>query len=83
VNYNLEQGWYPTSSPIITANWKANADDRWLVPIGGGVGKLFAIGTQKTNVNVQFFYNPVHPEVTQGPEWTARLVFQLLFPKGR
>jgi hypothetical protein len=27
VNYNLPDGWYPVSSPIITANGEADSDD--------------------------------------------------------
>ena len=42
VNYNLPDGWYLTSAPIVTADWKADkAGDVWTVPLGGGVGKLF------------------------------------------
>jgi hypothetical protein len=40
-NYNLAKGWYLTSSPLITANWEANDDNRWTVPIGGGLGRIF------------------------------------------
>ena len=49
VNYNLPGGWYLTSAPIITANWEANNDNRWTVPFGGGVGKIFKIGKQPLN----------------------------------
>ena len=35
LNYNLPDGWYLTSSPIITANWKADrAGDVWTAPLG-------------------------------------------------
>jgi len=35
LNYNLPDGWYLTSSPILTANWAADkAGDLWTVPIG-------------------------------------------------
>ena len=45
INYNLPDGWYISSAPILTANWKAaKAGDVWTVPIGGGVGKLFRLG---------------------------------------
>ena len=33
INYNLPEGWYLTSAPIITANWEAfgnNSSDRWV-----------------------------------------------------
>ena len=41
INYNLPNGWYVTSSPIITANWEAGSGDKWTVPVGGGFGKVF------------------------------------------
>jgi hypothetical protein len=37
VNYNMERGWYLTTSPIITANWLAAPGEKWTVPIGGSV----------------------------------------------
>jgi hypothetical protein len=56
VNYNLPGGWYLTSSPIITANWEANSGNKWTVPFGGGFGKIFRIGNQPMNAQVQAFY---------------------------
>jgi hypothetical protein len=44
INYNFPDGWYVSSSPIITANWLAASDDRWTLPIGGGVGKILKFG---------------------------------------
>jgi hypothetical protein len=41
VNYNLSNGWYLISDIIIIANWEADSGDKWTVPLGGGVGKLF------------------------------------------
>ena len=38
ISYNLPGGWYVNSIPMITADWKADAGERWTVPIGGGVG---------------------------------------------
>ncbi len=49
VNYNLPEGWYLTSSPIITANWEADSNNTWLVPLGGG------IGNQPINTQIQAF----------------------------
>lgn len=79
VNYNLPQGWYISSAPIITANWKADGGDVWTVPFGGGVGKIFRIGKQPMNAQVQAFYNVAKPD--NGPDWTLRLQLQFLFPK--
>lgn len=78
VNYNLPHGWYLTSSPIITSNWLARSDERWTVPLGGGVGRLFKIDKQPINAQVQAFYNVVRP--TNAANWTLRLQMQLLFP---
>jgi hypothetical protein len=36
VNYNMDDGWYVSTLPIITANWEADSDDRWTVPFGAG-----------------------------------------------
>src|SRR5207248_2720854 len=41
VNYNLTKGWYLTSSPILTANWEAVKGNQWVVPVGGGAGRVF------------------------------------------
>ena len=79
LNYNLPEGLYLTSSPIITANWKVDSDDRWTVPLGGGVGKIFHLGKLPVNTQIQAFYNVVTPD--DGPDWSLRLQVQLLFPK--
>ena len=49
VNYNMPDGWYLVSSPVITANWSANGSQRWNVPIGGGLCKIFKIEGQPIN----------------------------------
>jgi hypothetical protein len=81
VNYNLNDGWYLTSSSIVTANWEADSDNRWAIPVGGGVGKIFRIGKQPINaqVQVQSFYYAQSPEL--GPDWALRFQIQFLFPK--
>jgi hypothetical protein len=78
VNYNLPKGWYLSTAPNITANWKADGDSVWTVPLGGGVGKVFKIGKQPVNVSLRTYYNAVRPD--NGPEWTAQLQLTLLFP---
>jgi hypothetical protein len=78
VNYNLDGGWYLTSSPIITANWEAN--DEWTVPLGGGFGRVFRVGKQPMNAQFQAFYNVEKPNDI-GPKWSMRFQLQLMFPK--
>ena len=82
VNYNLPNGWYLTSAPIITANWEADSGNKWTVPVGGGVGKIFRWGKlPPMNFNVQGYYNAIKPDPVG--DWTLRVQLQLLFPKRR
>jgi hypothetical protein len=78
-NYNLRHGWYLTSSPIITANWEVNPNERWVVPVGGGFGKIVHFGKLPVNIYTQFFRNVERPDGTT--HWSARFQAQLLFPK--
>jgi len=80
-NYNLRHGWYLTSSPIITANWEVSPNQRWVVPVGGGVGKIVHFGKLPVNMYTQFFRNVERPDGTT--HWSARFQAQLLFPKQR
>ncbi|MGH7176083.1 MAG: neuromedin U, partial [Tepidisphaeraceae bacterium] len=57
VNYNLSDGWYLTSSPILTANWEADSDDVWTVPLGAGAGKIVKFGKLPVNISLQAYYN--------------------------
>jgi hypothetical protein len=79
VNYNFEGGLYFTSAPIITANWNAPSGDRWTVPLGAGIGKIFLIGKQPVNAQLAGYYNVIRPDF--GPEWQLRAQVQFLFPK--
>lgn len=81
VNYNFPEGWYVSTSPIITADWEADSDDTWTVPIGGGFGRLTRFGELPVNVQAQAFYNVVKPEDAPAADWTLRLQVQFLFPK--
>lgn len=79
INYNFPNGTYLTSAPIITADWEADSDDRWTIPLGLGVGKVFRVGKQPINCSAAAYYNIEHPD--NGPEWQLRIQIQLLFPK--
>jgi hypothetical protein len=80
INYNFSHGWYLTTSPIITANWLAASDDRWTVPLGGGVGKLFKLGKLPVNTQLAAYCNLVKPRQS-GADWQLRFQAQFLFPK--
>ena len=80
LNYNLDDGWYLITSPVITVDWAAqNSSDQWTVPLGGGFGKLMRWGDQAVNMNLQLYYSVERPE--NASDWQLRFTFQLLFPK--
>ena len=79
INYNLVDGWYLISDMIITANWQADSGNRWTVPVGGGVGKMFAIGSQKMNTKIEAYYNIEKP--AGAPDWSLNWTLQFLFPR--
>lgn len=79
VNYNLRHKWYLTTSPYVTANWERVRNERWTVPVGGGVGKIIRAGKLPLNIYGQLFRNVKSPEGTT--DWSARFQVQLLFPK--
>lgn len=80
INYNLDDGWYLVTAPIITANWEADSDNRWTVPIGGGFGKIFKIGDQPINAQLSLYNNVETPD-NLGAEWQVRTQIQFMFPK--
>ena len=76
----LGDGWYVNSAPIITADWTADSDNRWIVPLGAGGGKLVFLGGKlPLNLQTQIYYNVVKPDF--GPDWQWRVQAQLLLPK--
>jgi hypothetical protein len=77
-NYNLPGGWFLVTAPILTADWEAPKGDRWTVPVGGGFGRVFKIGTQPVNANIQAYYHVEHP--TDAANWHITANFVLLFP---
>ena len=79
LTYSLRKGWYLASGPLITADFSAGGSEQWTVPVGGGVGKVFAVGRQHLNVSVQPYWNAVGPE--SAGEWSLIVQLQSLFPR--
>ena len=80
VNYNFGHGWYVVSAPVLTANWKAEkSSDEWTIPVGGGVGRVFAVGGQHINARMAYYYNVEKPEF--GAQWDLQFSLFFLFPK--
>lgn len=74
----LGKGWYINSAPIITANWKAESGQKWVVPFGAGVGKVSFLGKLPVNIQTGAYVNAVKPDI--GPDWQLRFQAQILLP---
>lgn len=79
INYNLKLGWSISTAPSITANWSAETDQQWTVPIGMGVSKISMIGGQALNLSLQYYHNAVRPD-NAGAD-NVRMVVAFLFPR--
>lgn len=79
VRRQLSNNWYFVSSPIITANWNA-AGQKWLVPLGGGFGKVFKMNSKPWALSLQGYYNVIKPD--GAPNWSARLSLIAAVPLG-
>ncbi len=82
INYNLKKGWYLSSAPTVTANWEAKNGGRWVVPFGGGVGRIMKLGFQPVNISARFYGNAIHPATGfASSSWNMQLQIAFLFPK--
>jgi len=82
VNYNLPKAWYLVSAPIWQANWRLSDGNQWLMPLGGGLGKVIRIGKLPININAHVYYNVKMQDPNWG-RWQSRFQISFLFPKGR
>lgn len=80
INYNLDNGWYLTSTPIMTADWTAESGEQWTVPVGGGVGKLMKFESfPPLDFKLQVFKSVVKP--SNGADWQAMFAIKMILPK--
>jgi hypothetical protein len=79
INYNLPDRWYLTSAPLININWKAAADNRYLVPFGLGFGKIVMLGKLPLNLQLAFYTNMIKP-TESFYQHQVRFQLQFMFP---
>jgi hypothetical protein len=79
LNYNLDDGWYLSSTPVITANWEASSGNEWTIPLGGGAGRLVKHGKLPVDYKLTFYKNAEKPQF--GPDWSVQFTVKFLFPK--
>jgi len=78
-NYNLDNGWYVKTGPVITYNHEADSGNKWTVPVGAGFGRVFNWGKQPVNLSVSAYGFADKPDGGPNAQLQAILVF--LFPK--
>jgi hypothetical protein len=80
LNYNLKNGWALSTSPVMTANWSA-AQNKWAVPLGGGVSRTFKDGDQLMSLAVSYYTYITRPLAS--PQTNLKVVWSLLWPVKR
>jgi hypothetical protein len=78
INYNMPDGWALSYAPIWTANWDADDGETWTIPLGLGVSKVTALGSQPLSLALNYFYNVARPESANASQ--VRFVASFLFP---
>ena len=78
-NYFLPKKWYLTTAPVITKDLEGESGQKWIVPIGGGIGKMFNWGNQPMDLTAQYYKYVESPD--GGPDWAFRLQLKFIFPK--
>lgn len=79
VNYKLKNRWYITSAPLITANWEVEKENRWTVPVGGGIGRILKLNGKAIAIDVGAYYNVETPRFANN--WYSQILVNFLFPK--
>ena len=72
-------GWALGTAPIITGNWEADSDNRWVIPWGLQISKVSHVGSRPINVLIGYYRNSEHPE--GGADSQVRFQINFLFPQ--
>ena len=77
--YFLPNKWYVVTAPVIIKDLEGQSGQKWIVPLGGGVGKMFNVGTLPLDLTAQVYKYVEKPD--GGPDWVLRLQLKFIFPK--
>lgn len=75
---NLGRGWWIGTAPVNIADWEAAAENRWTVPVGGGIGKVVG---RRIPLNLKceaYAYAEVPNDLA---EWSLLFSFEFLLPE--
>ena len=68
--------------PNIQANWDADSDNRWTVPVGIGGDTLVKFGPLPVKLGLEAYYNVVSPDDI-GPEWQISLYVRSCYRRSK
>lgn len=74
LRYRLSPATNIGFGPNIQANWEADSDNRWTVPVGLGGDTLVKLGPLPVKIGLEAYYNVIRPD-DFGAEWQIRLLF--------
>lgn len=80
IRRQLNDDWYIVSAPLIVANWDSR-DEQWLVPVGGGVGRLFTLGALPWAFSIQAYYNAIRADTAPDLVFRIGVVSAVQFGK--
>jgi hypothetical protein len=78
INYNLPHGWAISTSPTFTADWQADGDHAWTVPVGGSIARTMIVAKQPLTLSVSAYYNVDKPKYQA--DYQIRLTLTFMFP---
>jgi hypothetical protein len=80
INFFFKGGWNVGYSGNIFADWEAPSNNRWTVPIGAAVGKVFKFGRLPVKISLAGQYMVVQPDPI-GQKWNIQIQITPVIPK--
>ena len=77
--YQLPHLWQIGAAPSITADWNADSNNRWTVPLGIGVNKTFMVGKLPLRIAFEVHKTVLQPD-NYGQDWNFRVVLIPIIP---
>jgi len=74
------EGWSVGYSGNVLANWNADSDNTWTVPVGLQISKVARLGRLPVKFGIAGQYMPIHPDVL-GQVWNVQLSVTPVIPK--
>ncbi|MBW1719730.1 MAG: hypothetical protein JRJ43_09235 [Deltaproteobacteria bacterium] len=78
--YRLTEDINIGAGPNIVADWTADSDQRWTVPVGLGINTMVKIGPLPVKIGLEAYYYVESPEKF-GPDRGVRFIFAPVVPK--